>query len=67
MYVNGLHYWDRAYSSYTFNQVLEIGGNTYDANYNWNGRIAKVSVFNAALSHKQVKQEFNQFKVRFGL
>ena len=70
MYVNGLHYWDRAYSSYTFNQVLEIGGNTYDdggTNYSWNGRIAKVSVFNAALSHKQVKQEFNQFKVRFGL
>jgi len=70
MYVNGLHYWDRAYSSYTFNQVLEIGGNSYDdggTNYSWNGRIAKVSVFNAALSHKQVKQEFNQFKVRFGL
>lgn len=70
MYVNGLHYWDRAYSSYTFNQVLEIGGNTYDdggTNYSWNGRIAKVNVFNAALSHKQVKQEFNQFKVRFGL
>ena len=70
MYVNGLHYWDRAYSSYTFNQVLEIGGNTYDdggTNYSWNGRIAKVSVFNAALSHEQVKQEFNQFKVRFGL
>ena len=70
MYVNGLHYWDRAYSSYTFNQVLEIGGNTYDdggTNYSWNGRIAKVSVFNAALSHKQVKQEFNQFKGRFGL
>ena len=66
MYNNGIYKYEIAYSSYTFNQNLEIGGET-SASYDWDGKIGAVAVFDKALTAQQIKENFNQQRNRFGI
>ena len=67
MYVDGVYYWQRAYSSYTFNQTLDIGSNPqHESNsYAWDGEIAQVLVHNKALTAAEVLSNYNATKERF--
>lgn len=67
MYVDGIYYWQRSYTSYTFNQSLQIGSHAqHEAhNYAWTGSIAKVTVYDGALTDSDVKNEFKSLRRRF--
>ena len=47
------------------NNVFRIGGVVVSSNY-WDGGIASVTFYDAALSHEQIKQNYNSVKARFG-
>jgi len=64
-YVNGSQVMTVNYTSYTFNEDLQIGGNTFDTQYNWPGKIANVMVYDRALSVAQINDIYNNSKGRF--
>lgn len=68
-YTNGSYMGEKAMTSaFSFNEALTIGaGRPYQAGYEWTGRVAKVDVFNSALTATQIKQNFNQQRSRFGI
>jgi hypothetical protein len=52
-------------STYTYSST-NIGRNII-GNYNFNGNISQVSIYNRALSAAEVKQNYDAFKGRYGL
>ena len=52
------------YTSYTLPGNVRAGGRN---TYNWDGQIACFAIYNAALSHADIKQIYNSQKNRFGL
>ena len=47
------------------NNVFRIGAFVNAADY-WDGGIAAVTFYDVALSHEQIKQNYNCVKARFG-
>lgn len=56
----------KGYSSYTLPGNIQFGGRN-TGSYNFNGRIACVAIYSAALTHAQIKQIYNAQRSRFGL
>jgi len=59
-YLDGTYKFQKAYTSYTFNQNLTIGsGRPTDTQYDWDGLIDEMCVYDRALSPDEVLQEYN--------
>ena len=68
-YTNGSYMGEKAMTSaFSFNEALTVGAaRPYSDGYDWDGQVAKVDVFNSALTAAQIKQNFNQYRNRFGI
>ena len=68
-YTNGSYMGEKAMTSaFSFNEALTVGAaRPYSDGYDWDGQVAKVDVFNSALTAAQIKQNFNQQRSRFGI
>ena len=65
-YRNGTEMFTKSYTSYAFNQTLDIGSaGQYDNSYAWDGKISQVLVHNKALTAAEVLQNYNATKGRF--
>ena len=58
LYINGDFDHQKAYSSYTFNQNIDVG--RHDASYYWNGNISDLKIYNRALSADEVKSLYDR-------
>ena len=68
IYLNGIQD-----SIYTYNGglsgtgTINIGQHSPDVYNNWDGRIASIKIYNRALSHDEIKQNFNASRSRYGI
>ncbi len=69
LYLNGTQDSLRTYASGSSGTgVITIGQyTTANSDYNWNGNISSVKVYNRALSAAEIQQNFNSLRGRFGL
>tara|TARA_R110000823_G_scaffold10794_6_gene37537 strand:- start:315 stop:1025 length:711 start_codon:yes stop_codon:yes gene_type:complete len=65
LYYDGILFGTATYKNASLNTTLYIGGN--NSNYMWNGSIGNFQVHNRALTALEVVQNFNNFKLRYGL
>lgn len=68
LYLNGLQDSLRTYSSSSSGTgTITLGQHTPDTNYNWNGNIASVKIYNRALTASEIQQNFNANRGRFDI
>ena len=63
-YDNGIQIQSQSYTSYTLPANLVFGGRQ---NYLWDGEIALIKIYSKALSNKEILQNFNATRGRFGI
>lgn len=67
LYINGNYDCQKSYTSFVFNQTLQLGSTSYDYQYTWNGKISNLSVYDRALTELEIRQNFEALRGRYGI
>ena len=62
-YLDGVYKYQKSYTSYTFNQVFMIAtGRPTDSQYDWDGTIDQVRIYNRSLTQAEISYLYNKGK-----